>query len=296
MSKELFEGTGVALVTPFHASGKVDFKALEKVTNHVIDGGLDYLVALGTTSEAPVLTQEEKNEVVKCIVDTNAGRVPVIMGYGGNNTMALVEGFKTQNWEGVDGILCVAPYYNKPSQEGMYEHFAAIAEVCHLPIMLYNVPGRTSSNISSETALELATNFENIKAIKEASGNFEQVMDLIDNRPEDFKVVSGDDALTLGLMAIGMDGVVSVMANAYPKEMSDMVNAILVDMDLPAARNLHYRMLTTMNAIFEQGSPGGIKALMEHMDLLKNHVRLPLVEVSRSLSQELKLLLDEFQA
>ena len=296
MSKELFVGTGVALVTPFQSSGKVDFKALTKVTNHVIEGGLDYLVALGTTSEAPVLNAQEKEDVVKCIIDANDGRVPVIMGHGGNNTDALVEGLQSKDWTGIDGILTVAPYYNKPRQEGIYAHFANIAEATDLPIMLYNVPGRTASNIESETALELATNFDNIMAIKEASGSFEQIMDLIDNRPEGFKVVSGDDALTLALLSIGVDGVVSVMANAWPKTMSDMVNAILENHDLPAARNLHYRMLNTMNAIFEEGSPGGIKALMEHMGLVKNVVRLPLVEVGKSLNQELKLLLEEFEA
>lgn len=285
--KEIY-GTGVALVTPFHQSGQIDFTSLANLVNHVIDGGVDFLVALGTTAETASLNSDERVAVLRAIIDETEGRVPIVVGMGGNNTRALVNEIRTFNFDGVDGILSVAPYYNKPNQRGIYEHFKQVALATDLPIIIYNVPGRTASNISAETCLKLANDFENIIAVKEASGDLMQIMEIIKNRPAGFRLFSGDDALTLASLAVGADGVISVVANAYPKSMSEMVNGMLSDSDRYIALAHHYQMLDVINALFADGNPGGIKALLDHLGLVKNHLRLPMVKVNRSLNAELK--------
>ena len=287
LEKEIY-GTGVALVTPFHTSGQVDFTSLGKLVNHVIDGGLDFIVALGTTAETATLNADEKAAVLQTIIDETAGRAPIVVGLGSNNTNELVNEIRNFNFEGVDGILSVAPYYSKPNQRGIYEHFRQIAMATDMPIIIYNVPGRTSSNISAETCIKLANDFENIIAVKEASGDLLQVMEIIKNRPAGFRVFSGDDALTLPILSIGGDGVISVVANAFPKSMSEMVNGVLSDNDRYATMAHHYQMLDVINAIFADGNPAGVKALLDHMGIVKNNLRLPMVKVNRSLNTLLK--------
>ncbi len=285
-----FTGTGVALVTPFNQVGEVDFDKLILHTDRLIRNGINYLVVLGTTAETPTLSAKEKADVVRCVVDANGGRVPVIVGAGGNDTRSAVESVKTMDLNGVNGLLSVAPYYNKPSQEGMYQHFSAIAAVAELPVMLYNVPGRTGSNISAELAVRLANDFPGtIVAVKEASGNFEQVMDIIQHKPEDFLVISGDDSITLPMIALGGDGVVSVLGNAYPAMFSTMVAAAL-EGSFNKARELHYRLLPMMKAIFKEGNPAGVKAAMEIQGWIENVLRLPLVPATGKLYQEISEL------
>ena len=288
MSKKEIYGTGVALVTPFHPSGQIDFTSLGRLVNHVIDGGVDFLVALGTTAETATLNNDERAAVLQAIVDEADNRVPIVVGLGSNNTRQLANEIHNFDFTGVDGILSVAPYYSKPNQRGIYEHFKQIALATDLPIIIYNVPGRTSSNISAETCIKLANDFDNIVAVKEASGDLMQVMEIIKNRPAGFNVFSGDDALTLPSLAIGGDGVISVVANAYPKSMSEMVKAMLSDTDRYVALAIHYQMLDVINALFADGNPAGIKALMDHMGIVKNNLRLPMVKVNRALNIELK--------
>ncbi len=287
MAKKIY-GTGVALVTPFHPSGQIDFTALSRLVNHVIDGGVDFLVALGTTAETATLNADERAAVLQAIIDENAGRVPLVVGLGSNNTRALANEIHHFDFEGVDGILSVAPYYNKPNQRGIYEHFKQVALSTDLPIIIYNVPGRTSSNISAETCVRLANDFDNIVAVKEASGDLMQVMEIIKNRPEGFRLFSGDDALTLPMLAVGADGVISVVANAYPKMFSDMVRTMLKGGKRAAAVEQHYQLLDVINALFADGNPAGIKALLEHLGVVKNNLRLPMVKVNRALNAELK--------
>ena len=285
-----FTGTGVAVVTPFTQKGEIDFDKLELHTDRLIKNGINYLVVLGTTAETPTLSAEEKSDVVLCVVNAGGGRVPLIVGAGGNDTRSTVELVKTMKPEGINGLLSVAPYYNKPSQEGMYQHFAAIAAVAEIPVMLYNVPGRTSSNISSETALRLASDFQGtIVAVKEASGNLEQVMEIIRDRPEGFLVVSGDDSITLPLIAAGGDGLVSVIGNAYPALTSTMVAAAL-EGAYDKARELHYKLFPMMKAIFMEGNPAGVKASMEIQGWIENVLRLPLIPASKKLYQEIARL------
>jgi 4-hydroxy-tetrahydrodipicolinate synthase len=285
-----FRGTGVAMVTPFKQNGEVDYDRLVDHTERLIRNGVNYLVVLGTTAETPTLSAKEKNEVVRRVTGTNGGRIPVIVGAGGNNTRAVVEGVKTMDLEGVAGLLSVAPYYNKPSQEGLYQHFSAIAAVSQVPLMLYNVPGRTGSNISADTVLRLAHDLPGkIVGVKEASGDFDQVMSIIRNRPENFLVVSGDDSIALPLIAAGGDGVVSVIGNAYPGMFSTMV-AAAVEGAFDKARDLHYRLLPMMKAIFKEGNPAGVKASMEIQGWIENVLRLPLVPVSDPLYSEIRSL------
>lgn len=285
-----FRGTGVAMITPFLQNGEVDFKSLSFLSDKLIGDGVNYLVVLGTTAETPTLTKKEKSEVIKCVIDACAKRVPVMVGAGGNDTRSVVELVKAMNLPGVDGLLTVCPYYNKPTQEGIYQHFAAIAAVSELPLMLYNVPGRTSSNMSSDTMLRLAHDFtESIVAVKEASGNFEQVMEVIRDRPEHFLVVSGDDSITLPMISAGGDGVVSVIGNAYPIQMSGMVKAALAN-DYATARELHYHLFPMMKAIFKEGNPAGVKASMEIQGWIKNVLRLPLVATTSKLYEEITKL------
>ena len=289
-----FKGTGVAIVTPFKNNLEIDYKSLSKLLEHIISNGVDFIVALGTTSEAATLTSEEKNDLVKFIVKEVNGRLPIVVGIGGNNTMEIANKIKSLDFTGIDGILSVAPYYNKPSQEGIYQHFREISKVSPLPIIIYNVPSRTSSNINAETVIRLAKDFKNIVAIKEASGDFSQVMEIIKHKPNGFEVISGEDALTMPLFAVGMSGVISVIANALPKEMSTMVNHCIKS-NYIEARKCHYRILDITNSIFAEGNPSGIKELLWHIDILDNNFRLPLVPAGNELSVKLKKLSVEFE-
>lgn len=287
-----FRGTGVALVTPFHKQKNVDFTALGNIIENIITKGVDYVVCLGTTAETATLSEQEQMAVLDYTIDAVNGRVPIVLGLGGNNTTEIVDRISKNEFNGVSALLTVAPYYNKPSQKGIYEHFKAIAEVSPIPVILYNVPGRTSSNISAETCLQLANEFPNIVGIKEASGNFEQCMEIISKKPKNFQVISGDDALTLPLISVGMSGVISVTANAFPKEVSSMVNLCLKG-DFKKARDIHYKLLPFTNAIFEEGSPSGIKAALEIMKISQNHLRLPLVKINKPLYNKIEAIITE---
>lgn len=293
--KKLFTGTGVALVTPFRKQETIDFSKLEPLINNLISNGADYIVALGTTSEAATMTDTERRALQNFIVEIVGGRVPIMLGLGGNNTLAVRDAIANTNFDGINGILSVAPYYNKPNQRGLAQHFRQIAEASPVPVVIYNVPGRTGVNIQAETTLQLAEECPNIIGIKEASGNIAQVMHILRNKPEKFMVISGDDALTFPMVAMGASGVISVVANALPKEMSDMVRYALKG-DIKKAQPLHFRMLPLMNAIFDEGNPTGIKALMEIQGQIGNTLRMPLVKASKPLYNKLSSLYDEFNA
>ncbi len=282
-----FRGTGVALVTPFFQDGSIDYDALGNLVDHVINNGVNYLVALGTTAETPTLSAEEKKQVLAFIIKHNKGRVPVVCGVGGNNTAEVVSQLTEYDLSGVSGILSVAPYYNKPTQEGMYQHFKAIATATELPIILYNVPGRTSSNLLPATTLRLANEFANIVAVKEASGNMAQCMEIIQGAPSHFAVLSGDDNLVLAQVAVGMQGVISVAANCYTRDFTDMVNASLAG-DFEKGRYLHYKLLKATDLLFAEGNPAGVKCVLSSMNICQNIVRLPLVPVSDATAQALK--------
>ena len=273
------------MVTPFKTDFSVDVEALVRIVNHVIDNGADFLVVLGTTSEAPTLTNEEKNLVISTILKANAGRLPILLGMGGNNTQAVVEAVKAQDFAGIDGILSVVPYYNKPNQRGMKAHFEAIADASPVPVVVYNVPGRVGVNLQAATCVELAQH-PNIIAVKEASGNLQQIMEILRDAPTDFDVLSGDDAITMPLMALGATGVISVAANAYPKIFNRMMTCIGND-TVDVARFLHYDMLRMNQLIFADGNPAGIKCLMSHMGLCENVLRLPLVTVNDKVEAEI---------
>lgn len=287
------KGTGVAIVTPFHNYGTIDFSSLEKLLWHVIKGGVDFIVALGTTSEAPTLTCDEKDAVMNFVKDTVAGRVPVVMGLGGNSTHAVVGKIKKTNFDGIDAILSVAPFYNKPNQKGIYNHFKNIAAACPVPVILYNIPGRTVSNITAETTLQLACDFENIVAVKEASGDFRQVMKILREKPKDFQVFSGEDAFTFPMMSLGASGVISVVANVLPSATSRMVS-LLLEGKYNKARVLHYSLLPVVNQLFADGNPSGIKAALEIKGIVKNNLRLPLVKANKAVYFALQKLLQEF--
>jgi len=293
MIESMFKGTGVALVTPFKNDMQVDYTALENIVNHVIDNGVNFLVALGTTSESAVLTEEEKARVVETIVNTNNGRVHVMLGLGGNNTAAILQQLKQQVFRGITGILSVVPYYNKPQQEGIKMHFKAIADVSRVPVILYNVPSRTSQNMTAKTCLELAKH-PNIVAVKEASGDMQQVMTILRDKPDNFSVLSGDDALTMPLIALGADGVISVAANAYTRDFSEMVKLQRAG-ETAKARALHYKMLELTNLLFEDGNPAGVKALLNLMGLCEDVLRLPLVSMRSDLKERMKNILDQNQ-
>ena len=286
MKNPNFIGTGVAVITPFTESQAIDEKSLEQILNHLIFGGVEYLVMLGTTGESVTLSKSEKQQVIDIAKETIDGRVPMVLGIGGNNTAELLETIKHTDFEGISAVLSVSPYYNKPTQEGIYHHYIAIADACPVPVILYNVPGRTGSNISAETTIRLATH-SNIIGIKEASGNFEQCMRIIKDKPEDFLVISGDDAIALPSVSVGMDGVISVIANAYPKQFSEMIRLALRG-NYEDARKLHYDLLNITQLIYTEGSPGGVKALMDIKGLCRNIVRLPLYKVSEQLYKKLK--------
>ncbi|MCK4989234.1 MAG: 4-hydroxy-tetrahydrodipicolinate synthase [Bacteroidales bacterium] len=290
-----FRGTGVAMITPFQENGEIDFDRLMTHTDRLIDQGIRYLVVLGTTAETPTLSARDKQDVISCVIEACGERVPIMLGLGGNDTKAVIEAIKHTDTRKIQGLLTVSPYYNKPSQEGIYQHYAAIASISELPVMLYNVPGRTASNISAETALRLATDFEGtIIGVKEASGNFEQVMEIINNRPEGFLVISGDDAITLPMIAAGGDGAISVIGNAYPALTSLMVAAAL-DGAYLKARELHYKLFPMMKAIFKEGNPAGVKAAMDIQGWIENVLRLPLIPVTAALYQEISQLHSKLQ-
>ncbi len=292
----LFTGTGVALITPFRRGQEtVDFTKLEALIEYIITSGVDYIVALGTTSEAATMTDSERAAVKEFIVETVAGRVPIMLGLGGNNTLAVTDTINRTNFDGIAGILSVTPYYNKPNQRGLLAHYRSVAEASPVPVVMYNVPGRTGVNIAAETTLAIAAECPNVIGIKEASGNISQVMEILRNRPAGFRVISGDDALTYPLLALGADGVISVIANALPKETSDMVHLALKG-DFKHALQLHYRLLPLMHAIFDEGNPTGIKALLEAQGRITNILRLPLVKASKQLTNKLVTLYNEFGA
>ncbi|MFK5856662.1 MAG: 4-hydroxy-tetrahydrodipicolinate synthase [Bacteroidota bacterium] len=292
MSNKLI-GTGVAIVTPFHSDGEVDYLSLSGLLNNLIKNGVDFIVGLGTTSEAVTLTSEERKSVMQHVISEVNNMVPVVMGMGGNNTKAVVEEIKSTDFKGISGILSVAPYYNKPNQRGIYEHFKAIAEVSPVPIVIYNVPSRTSSNISAETTLKLAKNFSNIVAVKEASGDLGQVMDIIKNKPSGFEVLSGDDALTFPMIALGAEGVISVVANAFPSDFSQMVNLARNSKDVEA-RDIHYALLEIIDLLFVDGNPAGIKAALEILGVMGNNLRLPMVPVLHDVYLKLAHSIDLF--
>ena len=290
-----FKGTGIALITPFKQNQSVDTESLINIINHVTDNGADFLVALGTTSEAPTLSTDEKKLVVDTILKANANRLPVMLGMGGNNTQAVIEAVKAQDFTGIQGILSVVPYYNKPNQRGMRAHFESIADASPVPVVVYNVPGRVGVNLQAATCVELAKH-PNIIAVKEASGNLQQIMEILRDKPDDFDVISGDDGITQPLMALGASGVISVAANAYTNPFSRMMNAMKEGHTVEALR-LHYAMLHMNQLIFADGNPAGIKCLMSHMGLCENVLRLPLVtvndKVEADIIEEWKLLKDK---
>lgn len=292
MDRISLRGLGVALVTPFRENFEVDYDALGRVLDHVTGHGADYLVVLGTTGETPTLTAAEKRSIREFVVSHTAGSIPLVLGFGGNCTRALLEEMDSTDFTGFSALLSVAPFYNKPSQEGLYRHFASIAEKSPLPVVLYNVPGRTGINIGAATTLRLAHDFRNIIGIKEASGNFKQIEEIITGRPEGFFVVSGDDALTYPLMSLGADGVISVVGNAFPEEFGRMVRYCL-EGDFKKALPINYRFSRLYSELFVDGNPAGVKSLLHDMGLISNVLRLPLVPTRIETSEELRCLLNE---
>ncbi|MCO4292420.1 4-hydroxy-tetrahydrodipicolinate synthase [Solitalea sp. MAHUQ-68] len=284
MSTQL-RGTGVALVTPFNPDGSVDFPGLKNLIEHLIAGGVEYLVPMGTTGETATLSKEEKKKIFDFVLETNNNRVPLVAGIGGNNTSAVVDQVKNFKSEGFSAILSVSPYYNKPAQEGIFQHYKQVAENSPLPIILYNVPGRTGSNMTAQTTLRLAE-LENIIGIKEASGNFEQFMEVLKYKPKDFKFISGDDALALPMIALGAEGVISVVGNAFPKDYSSMIRKCL-EGKFDEARTLHYKLTDIINMLFAEGSPAGVKAFLKELAICGSPVRLPLVDVSENLKAKI---------
>jgi len=291
MIQSKLRGTGVALITPFTKSGDVDYNGLEKLIEHCIKGGVEYLVSLGTTGESVTLSAEEKLDVLNFTIEKGAKRVPVVAGFGGNNTHYLLKEIESYHFKGVDAVLSVSPAYNKPTQEGIFQHYKAVAAASPVPVLLYNVPGRTSSNMKAETTLRLANEVENIIGIKEASGDFSQCMQIVKNKPKKFLVISGDDNITLGLAAYGFDGVISVVGQAFPNTFSEMVRHCLKD-DFAGARKLHYELNDITDMLFAEGNPGGVKAALEILGICEAHVRLPLVYISKELRGKLKAAID----
>lgn len=281
-----FSGSGVALVTPFHDDFSIDFDALRALVRYQVENGTDFLVVQGTTGESPTLSKAEKMEVLRVVQEENAGKLKIVFGIGGNNTLEVGKTLSDLQTAGVDGILSVSPYYNKPTQKGIVAHYEHVASCTDLPIILYNVPGRTGSNVSAETTLKLAE-IPNVVAMKEASGNFTQIMEILQFRPEGFGVLSGDDALTMPMIAMGADGVISVVANAYPKRFAQMVHASLAG-DLKTAREAHFDLLPVTNMLFEEGNPGGVKVALERQTIMKQNMRLPLYPVSEGLKERIQ--------
>jgi 4-hydroxy-tetrahydrodipicolinate synthase len=294
MMHNIFKGLGIALITPFNEDGSVDYASLRNLLDYQLKNGADFLCILATTGETPTLTADEKLEIKNLVVDKVAGRIPILMGCGGNNTAAVVEELKTGDFRGIDGVLSVCPYYNKPSQEGLYQHFKAIATATKLPVVLYNVPGRTGINMKAETTVRLATDCNNIVAIKEASGNLEQVDEIIKNKPRDFDVISGDDALTFPMISCGAVGVISVIGNALPKEFSKMIR-LQMRGEYDGARKIHHRFTDLFSLLFIDGNPAGVKAMLSEMGMIKNILRLPLVPTRISTLQRMSEIMKELK-
>ena len=294
MVQNIFKGLGIALITPFTENGAVDYEALKRLVIYQLDNGADFFCILATTGETPTLTAEEKLTIKNLVVDLVQARVPILMGCGGNNTAAIVEELCTGDFKGIDGILSVCPYYNKPSQEGLYQHFKAIAAATELPVVLYNVPGRTGINMKAETTVRLARDCRNIVAIKEASGNLEQVDEIIKNKPRDFDVISGDDALTFPMVSCGAVGVISVIGNALPKEFSKMIR-LQMRGEYDPARKIHHRFTDLFSLLFVDGNPAGVKAMLSEMGFIQNVLRLPLVPMRIKNMQRMSEILKELK-
>lgn len=292
MARNKFKGLGIALVTPFTKDGAVDYTALRRLLDYQLSNGADFLCILATTGETPCLSNEEKMKIRNIVVEKVNGRIPILMGCGGNNTAAIVESLKNDDFAGIDGILSVCPYYNKPSQEGLYQHFKAIAAATSLPVILYNVPGRVGVNMTAETTLRLARDCDNIVGIKEASGNFTQIDDIIKNKPADFDVISGDDGITFPLITLGAVGVISVIGNALPKEFSRMVRLALHG-DYRNALVIHHKFTELFKLLFVDGNPAGVKAMLNSMGLIENELRLPLVPSRISTMEKISAIVKE---
>jgi len=282
----------VAIVTPFKNDSSIDFAALGRMVNHVIGGGVNYIVIMGTTGESATLTKDEKKAIISYVVEVTDNRVPLVVGIGGNNTQEVINCVRHTNLNGIEGILSVAPYYNKPNQRGLFQHFKAIATSSPIPVIIYNVPGRTCSNISSDTCIELATECENIVAVKEASGDIAQIMRIIRNKPDNFSVISGDDMMTIPIIAAGGSGVISVLANAFPAATSELVSNALKS-NYKTARDIQLRYLEMTELLFIDGNPAGVKAMLNIMNLCQNNLRLPLVPVSRTVYTRIQKAIDE---
>jgi 4-hydroxy-tetrahydrodipicolinate synthase len=292
MKKFNFKGTGVAIVTPFTSKGNIDNKGLKKLVNHLINSNVDYIVALGTTGEAATLNKEEKKEVVQLVLEYTNERVPVVLGLGGNNTSEVCNDFKLYDFKNISAILSVSPFYNKPNQKGIVEHYKQISNVSPVPIILYNVPSRTGSNLNSDTTLQLANEFKNIRAIKEASGNIEQCMRIIANKPKNFELISGDDNLTFPLMACGAGGVISVAAMVYPDKFSTMINHCLKG-EFQKALKLHYQIMPVTDLLFADGNPGGVKEALNILGICEPYLRLPLYAPNKHVVESLKKLVNK---
>jgi 4-hydroxy-tetrahydrodipicolinate synthase len=294
MVHNIFKGLGIALITPFKEDGSVDYDALIRLVDYQLNNGADFFCILATTGETPVLTREEKQKIKDLVVDYVQARVPILMGCGGYNTAAVIDELRNGDFRGVDGILSVCPYYNKPSQEGLYQHFKAIASATQLPVVLYNVPGRTGVNMQAATTVRLARDCQNIVAIKEASGNLEQVDEIIKNKPHDFDVISGDDALTFPMVSCGAVGVISVIGNALPKEFSRMIR-LQMRGEYDAARTIHHRFTDLFSLLFVDGNPAGVKAMLSEMGFIQNVLRLPLVPMRIKNMQRMSEILKELK-
>ena len=294
MAQNIFKGLGIALITPFTLNGEIDYKALKRLIEYQLTNGADFLCILATTGEAPCLSKQEKDEMTVFIKELVGGRVPILKYCGGNNTAAVVEEIKTTDWSGIDGMLSICPYYNKPSQEGLYQHFKAIAEASPLPVVLYNVPGRTGVNMKAETTVRLAKDFPNIVAVKEASGSLEQIDEIIKNKPDNFDVISGDDALTFSMVASGAAGVISVIGNALPKEFSRMIR-LEFNGEYEPARKIHHMFTELYSLLFVDGNPAGCKALLNDMGMIENVLRLPLVPTTITTKQKMAELLKDLR-
>jgi len=294
MARNIFRGLGIALITPFTSDGSIDYIALKRLLEYQIQNGADFICILATTGETPCLTKDEKQKIKQLVVEVDNGRIPILMGCGGNNTAAVVADLKDTDWTGIDGVLSVCPYYNKPSQEGLYQHFKAISEASPLPVVLYNVPGRTGINLKAMTTIRLANDCDNIVAIKEASGSLEQVDEIIKNKPERFDVISGDDALTFSMVASGAAGVISVIGNALPKEFSRMIRLEFRG-EYEPARKIHHRFTELYSLLFIDGNPAGVKALLCEMGMIENELRLPLVPTRITTMKKMAGILKELR-
>jgi len=292
MAQNKFRGLGIALITPFKADGSIDLAALDRLVEYQIKGGADFLCIMGTTAETPTLSRDEKRLLKERLVERVAGRVPLLMGCGGNNTAAVIDELRTEDWTGIDGVLSVCPYYNKPSQEGLYQHFAAIAKASPVPVVLYNVPGRTGVNMTAETTLRLARDFENVVAIKEASGNITQMDDIIKNKPQGFDVISGDDGITFPLITLGAVGVISVIGNALPAEFSRMVRLALRG-EYNTSLSIHHKFTELFKLLFVDGNPAGVKAMLSEMGMIENVLRLPLVPTRLTTMEKISQIVKE---